>query len=772
MSRNDHHRPPAVLDSAALDGPGATYLGDLPGPRAIDPPDDTFALTSGTMLGQYELIRQLGQGGTGIVFLARDVRLGRRIAIKFLSHENIDTTERFIAEAQVTARCKHDHIVDVYDIGEVSGYSYMALEYIEGITLRQWLEQCWPSADPGQVSSAADPATLSVEERQPATAAVSASQAAELILPVVRALAHAHSLGLVHRDLKPENIMLDSSGTTKVLDFGLATVMEENAIAETRDHDFMELWQVRGFRTRRGAVMGTLPYMSPEQWGAGEIDERSDIWAVGMILWELTCGRHPLAPLTRERLMSVARLEVALPSLAELRPDLGPLATIVDRCLHKRASERTPSAVVLVEQLEAVASGADTAGLLDPDRTANPFAGLAAFQEADAARFFGRERDIARVLAELRNCRLVTVAGPSGAGKSSLVRAGVIPALKRSGQRWRALTVRPGRQPLTALAQILTEVLAELKPSSALSSSADIDTQGGEGAETPTALRARLRDRPGALGAALRARCRHDGTRILLFVDQFEELYTLGAKRSERAAFTACLEGVADDESSPLRVLLSLRSDFLDRAAEDRTFGSEMTRRLILLPLLGRDELEQALRRPLDAVGHSFESDDLVATMLDALQATRSPLPLLQFTAARLWDMRDRGSRQITKASYDELGGLAGALAGHADTVLASLTNDRRRLARAMLERLVTPEQTRAIVTRAELGRLVSTGASHSDIEAVIEQLARARLIAIENTGDDGERSSATVELIHESLITRWPTLRRWLDEHQDDAEF
>ncbi|MEM9492186.1 MAG: protein kinase, partial [Myxococcota bacterium] len=360
-----------------------------------------------------------------------------------------------------------------------------------------------------------------------------------------------------------------------------------------------------------------------------------------------------------------------------------------------------------------------------------------------------------------------TVAGPSGAGKSSLVRAGVIPALKRSGQRWQAIIMRPGRRPLDALARIL----AELVPLSA-SSGWPAASDGGAEADDPSAVLARLRDQPGALGAALRARCRQDQSRILLLVDQFEELYTLDVASAERTAFLACLEGVADDESSPLRAVLSLRSDFLDRAAEDRAFGSEITRGLILLPPLGRDELDRALRRPLDAVGHTFESDDLVATMLDALQATRSPLPLLQFTAARLWDLRDRDNRQITRASYDQLGGVAGALASHADTVLASMTSDRRRLARAVFERLVTPERTRAIVTVAELAELAPTDADQDAARAVVEQLAEVRLLAIENSGDDSAEASATVELIHESLITDWPTLRRWLDENHEDAEF
>ena len=279
-----------------------------------------------------------------------------------------------------------------------------------------------------------------------------------------------------------------------------------------------------------------------------------------------------------------------------------------------------------------------------------------------------------------------------------------------------------------------------------------------------------LRTQPGYLGTVLRARCYKRYSRSLLFVDQFEELYTLGADRDTREAFVRCLEGVADDPSSPLRVILAVRSDFVDRVAEDRAFTSEIMRGMTLLPPLSREQLREALVEPLAVTAYAFESASLIEAMLDTLEATKSPLPLLQFTAAQLWEMRDREYNHITQHSYDALGGIEGALATHADAVLAGLPSTEQRLARAVFTGLVSEERTRAIVSLDELRTCSGATKERTEdpVERIVRQLAEARLVLME-TDNHG---AATVELIHESLIDRWPKLVHWLDEDQDAAQF
>jgi serine/threonine protein kinase len=680
---------------------------------------DTVKLASGLRIEQYELIRELGRGGMGQVFLARDTRLGRRVAMKFMQSTSPRFAQRWLAEAHATARCHHENIVTIFGADNFTGMPYMVLEYIEGTTLKK----------------------LMAEQRMPANRAI------ELMVPVVRALARAHEEAIIHRDLKPENIVVTKSGTVKVLDFGvakLASLGGEESGARPRARTASENLTPVSSSTRAGAIVGTLPYMSPEQLGTDSVDHRSDLWAVGIILYEMLAAKHPLEPLTEGRLFgAAAAVDEPMPSIAADvvgLPDR--LVEIVSRCLAKKKRERYANAKELLADLETLLP-ARTGRHLVADES--PYPGLTAFQEADANRFFGRSRDIAETVARLRDRPLIGIVGPSGAGKSSFVRAGVVPALKSSGESWEVHIIRPGRDPMSALASTL-ESLRDTR---------DSDT----GMQRDPA--AHLRREPGHFGARLRARARRRRTQILVFVDQFEELYTLVGDPAERAAFTTCLVSAGDDPASPLRVVVSMRSDFLDRTAEDRRFLDEVTRGLVFLQPPDREGLKEALIQPVEMLGHKFE-EGIVPAMLETLAATPGPLPLLQFSAAKLWTLRDKTRRVMTREAYMSMGGVAGALATHADEVLATFTADDQKTVRAIFQRLVTPERTRAIVDKSELRDIAP------DVERVVGRLVEARLIVVQTRGD----AESAFELVHESLIRSWPTLQHWLDENQEHAAF
>ena len=774
MPSSDSDHPLSSTDIAPPETPGDKPTGewaeistyDAPPPAPVEPGASTDPLAAtdpaaspasstadARHIQHYELIRELGRGGMGVVHLARDLRLGRLVAIKQLTKPG-HQQERFLAEARATARCRHENIVVLLDIGIHGEQPYLVFEYLRGQTLRQWME-----ARTGGVFDMQD-SSGSFGQRPTPLASI---RAVELIVPVVRALVCAHDMGIIHRDLKPANILLTEDGITKVLDFGVAKIgaVREDLAGEDAAGSDEPL-----ALTALGARLGTLPYMSPEQLAGEVIDHRSDIWAVGIILYELVTGAHPLAPLSMAKILLVADVATPMPSVREHRSDLGPLADIISRCLLKDREHRTATAREILQELEALLPAQRTRAR---DEDSNPFAGLAAFQESDADRFFGREHEITSLLGKLRSLPLVALTGSSGAGKSSLVRAGVIPALKRSGEGWEALITRPGRQPLAALADVLLAVSVR---SSEMDTGRGITRGADQVPKEPNAIIARLRTEPGYLGITLRTWARARLRRVVLFVDQFEELYTLGADAEERACALACLGAVADDVASPLRVILSVRSDFLDRLVEQRAFLDAVNHGLTFLPPLDRGSLREALIRPVEACDHRFEPPLMVERILDELELTRSPLPLLQFTADKLWARRDRGQRMLTGSSLHALGGVSGALASHADAILVSMPTQDARLARAVFLRLVTPERTRALATLDELRQL---GGDAEGMNRVLSRLIDARLLAVGgsagNTTDSGG-SDGMVEIIHESLIETWPLLGQWLVESEEDAIF
>lgn len=719
------------FDSGSFQKRGAGFrpnsVGEHSGPLTQSPTDENIPwsteaeLESGDRIAQYEIIRRLGSGGMGVVYLARDSRLGRRVAIKVLRAREPEFTSRFLAEAQTTARCTHENIVVIHEVGEHQGEPFMVLEYLEGQTL-------------AALRGAPQPVTRVVE----------------IVANVVRALTRAHREGIVHRDLKPENIFLTNSGSVKVLDFGIAKLVHgetDEGPTSRRLESSDQMWESRG-----SLISGTMAYMSPEQWGfTGSIDHRTDIWAVGLILYELLSGTHPLEKIS-DPLPWIRNLSVAFPALSSVTPGVPPeLGTVVDTCIRKSMVERYADAASLLRALEPFLPGHSAASPIQLEL--GPYAGLRAFQEEDAARFFGREREIASLATRLLETPLIAIVGPSGIGKSSLLRAGVLPTLKASGERWRTLVTRPGRDPMAALARVIAPMVA-----------------GGAASDEQkrlNELRAKLILEPGYFGNVLRAEAQRLQTRLLVVVDQFEELYTLETHGLARKAFTACLTGAADDATSPLRVATTLRADFLGRVAEDTVFMDELSKGLVFLGPPTPAGLRQALVRPAELAGYRFETEAMVDEMVNYLEATPGGLPLLQFAAAQLWETRDPARRLLTEGAYRGLGGVGGALVSHADRVLTKLSPALRAACRSLFVQLVTREGTRAVRRVDELRELITTDSSHEEVDRLLHYLVESRLIVTQSS--DGE---ASAEIVHESLVGNWPTLRRWLDESQEDGLF
>lgn len=379
----------------------------------------------------------------------------------------------------------------------------------------------------------------------------------------------------------------------------------------------------------------------------------------------------------------------------------------------------------------------------------NPFKGLRAFAEVDAGDFFGRGALIERVLHRLRDpakgSRFVALVGPSGSGKSSVVRAGVVPAIRRGalGGSTEVLVAEmfPGRNPTDELESALLRI--------AVGSS--------------VRLRDHLESGPRGLIEAVDAAV-PGSTEVVLVVDQLEETFTLTDDDAERGRFLDSLRVAALDPESRVRVVATLRADFYDRPLVYGRFGELLASGTEPVTALTADELEQAIRAPAEAVGLRTEPG-LVAEMVAAAADQPGALPLVQYALTELFERRVEGG--LSLAAYRETGGVAGALSVRADRLFDGADSRGRRAITQLFLRLVTlgegRQDTRRRVPQRELDSLdVDPDAMANAIEA----FGRHRLLTFDREPSTRE---PTVEIAHEALLTAWGRLRAWIDEGRQD---
>ncbi len=684
----------------------------------------------GSELAGYRIDALLGWGGMSVVYLAEDLRLKRRVALKLLSAElagDASFRDRFIRESELAASLDHPNIIPIYDAGTTGDLLYIAMRYVEGCDLRARLRR-------GRL----DPV-----------------DAIGILAQVASALDAAHAHGLVHRDVKPSNVLLDTgarpdgSDHVYLADFGLTKrVSEEPGVAD------------------QGHLMGTIDYVAPEQIAGRRSDGRADVYSLGCMLYECLVGRPPFR--SGSDLAAVfAHLEAEPPAPSAQRPELpAALDAVIARALAKDPDHRHPSCQALARDALAVAVDeagrlladvasraaagrsdqsdveaelADTvfglqlvreqarvlSGQTAPPRVPTeevcPFRGLASFEPVDAEFFFGRERLVAELVARIVGAGLLGIVGPTGIGKSSVLRAGLLPTLAAGGLPgsggWRSVLLRPGERPLEELRRALAT-----------------------GAEHP------VDEALDALPA---------GSRLLLAVDQLEELFTACRSAAERAAFADALTRAAADPEGRAVVVVALRADFYGRFAAYPGLAALMGANHVLVGPMQASELRRAVELPAGRVGLRVEPQ-VADALVDDVEGEPGALPLLSTALLELWQTRD--DDVLTLAAYRDAAGVHGAVARLAEGTYVRIPDRSRPLVRAVLLRLVgegegdSPVRRRAPLAELDLER-------NDDVADVLATLADGRLVTV---GED------FVEVAHEALLREWPRLREWIAE---DAE-
>jgi serine/threonine protein kinase len=280
---------------------------------------------SGQSLKHFRLEGMLGEGGMGLVYRAHDTKLHRPVAVKVLSSElTADPLrkQRFLQEARAAARISHPSIAQIYYVDDQDDTTFIVMELVEGKTIREL-----------------------IQNRE-----LDLLGAIDIGIQVADGLAKAHELGIVHRDIKPANVMLTRDGHVKILDFGLAKLLDRGP--EPREGQTSRLGQAPEAQTQSGVVLGTPAYMSPEQVRGGSIDLRADLFSLGVLLFEMASGKSPFQRDTLMDTLHAVTFDEA-PRMSSFQPHLpDQLQRIVSRCLQKRVEDRYPNARLLVEELK------------------------------------------------------------------------------------------------------------------------------------------------------------------------------------------------------------------------------------------------------------------------------------------------------------------------------------------------------------------------------------------------------------------------------------
>jgi WD40 repeat protein/serine/threonine protein kinase len=778
----------------------------------------------GKRIRAYELQSAVGSGGFGTVYHAMQDVIDREVAVKVIRDKYANQPQfirRFETEARIIARLEHPHIVPLYDYWRDPDGAYLIMRWLPGGSLRD---------------------RMKAKRFTPV-------DVVKVLNQIASALALAHSRDIIHRDIKPENILLDDQENVYLTDFGIAVdlVHDQDVAMENMSY-------------------GSPEYVAPEQLIEKKVSPQSDIYSLGIMLYEMLANVRPFSGASTQEIVKM-QVRNPVPSLKLSRPDLPPeIDTIIWQATAKKPSARYDDVLALALAFQQVAadisdvplqfrgpvrrktfptgnddlstgkmsvealgttnlatgnfgtdklsssdidlSTADLTGMqvdeygtadlsgaaadlpsyrtsdlsgqadsyktseligVQPDSFAtanlfspfgttelggqkppNPYKGLNAFQEEDAANFYGRETTIQRLLDSFRDekKRFLALIGASGSGKSSLIRAGLIPELRNGSlpgsENWYITTMVPGSDPFQALTEALLRVAVN----------------------APKGWGDQLSQRIDGLHTLLSTIMPEADAELVLFIDQFEEVFTLSDSEEMRQQFLGALYYalVAPNSQSRLRLIVTLRADYYDRPLNYVEFGELLRQNTeVVLPLSERD-LEAAIRRPIED-NYGLIADNLVSAILEEVRHQPGALPLVQYALTRMYELASDNTLNI--GLYEDIGGVSGALAQSASRIYTTLPENRQTIARQLFMRMVALGDAEKATRRRMLwSDLVSGIADRQSADYVINTFGSHRLLTLDN---DAVTRAPTVDIAHEALIEKWDKFQHWIQENRGD---